>query len=86
MEDVAKTLDQDGDNVGNNLCVRLRGEDREGMEERTREDWSKIVRPKDEELERIARSIKSQYKNDKQVFVNFNNHFEGLGPLTIEKF
>jgi len=55
------------------------------MEERTGEDWSSIVRPKDEELQRIARSINYQYTNGKSVIVNVNNHYEGSAPLTIEK-
>lgn len=86
MNDVSKTLDQFGDKMGDTICVRLHGEDREGMEERTGEDWSKIVRPKDDEIERIAGSLDIQYRNGKQVIVNFNNHYEGSAPLTIEKF
>lgn len=86
MDDVVATLDQYGEKVGDTLCIRLHGEDREGMEERTGEDWSKIVRPKDEELERISGSIDYQYRNGRQVFVSINNHFEGSAPLTIEKF
>ncbi len=86
MDDVATILDQYGSKIGDTICVRLHGEDREGMEERTGEDWSKIVRPKDEEIERIAGSLKIQYGNGKRLIVNFNNHYEGSAPLTIEKF
>jgi uncharacterized protein YecE (DUF72 family) len=85
MDDVASMLDKFGDKIGDSLCIRLHGEDREGMEERTGEDWSKIVRPKDEEIEQIAGSIKYQYKNGKRIFVNINNHYEGSAPLTIDK-
>ncbi len=86
MDDVATILGQHGSRIGETVCVRLHGEDREGMEERTGEDWSKIVRPKDEEIERIAGSLKIQYGNGKRLIVNFNNHYEGSAPLTIEKF
>lgn len=85
MDNVAATLDQFGDKIGETLCIRLHGEDREGMEERTGEDWSKIVRPKDDEIERIAGSIKYLYKNGKRIFININNHYEGSAPLTIDK-
>ncbi len=86
MDDVPTILNQYGARIGDTICVRLHGEDREGMEERTGEDWSKIVRPKDEEIERIAGSLKIQYGNGKRLIVNFNNHYEGSAPLTIEKF
>lgn len=86
MDDVAAVLDQHGSRTGDTICVRLHGEDREGMEERTGEDWSKIVRSKDDEIERIAGSLNVQYRAGKQVIVNFNNHYEGSAPLTIEKF
>jgi uncharacterized protein YecE (DUF72 family) len=85
MDDVVSTLDQFRDKIGETLCIRLHGEDREGMEERTGEDWSKVVRPKNEEIERITGSIKYLYENGKRIFININNHYEGSAPLTIDK-
>jgi len=85
MDDVDKTLNQYGDKIGDTLCIRLHGEDREGMEERTGEDWSKIVRPKDAEIGRIMNDVGRLAKKDKKIFLNINNHFEGSAPLTIEK-
>lgn len=85
MDDVAKTLNQYGDKIGDTLCIRLHGEGREGMEERTGEDWSKIIRPKDEEIERITREVNELAETRKQIFINVNNHYEGSAPLTINK-
>jgi uncharacterized protein YecE (DUF72 family) len=85
MDDVATTLHKYEDLIGDTLCIRLHGEDREGMEERTGEDWSKIIRPKDEEIGRIMNEIGKLAKKDKKIFLNINNHFEGSAPLTIEK-
>jgi uncharacterized protein YecE (DUF72 family) len=86
MDDVAKMLDTYGNLIDDTFCVRLHGEDREGMEEKTGEDWSKIVRPKDEELARISYSIKKTFGHGKTVYININNHYEGSAPRTIEKF
>jgi len=85
MDDVAKTLNTYGNLIGNTFCVRLHGEDREGMEEKTGEDWSQIVRPKDEELVHIIPSIQILAENGKKGFINTNNHYEGSAPKTIEK-
>jgi uncharacterized protein YecE (DUF72 family) len=85
MEDIATVIDRHRTKIGDTICIRLHGEDREGMEVKTGEDWSKIVRNKDEELEKIAGSIDYLYKNGKRVFVNVNNHYEGSAPQTIEK-
>jgi uncharacterized protein YecE (DUF72 family) len=85
MDDVASILGRIGDRLGDSLCIRLHGEDREGMEERTGADWSRIVRPKDEELGRIAGTIDHQIRNGRSVYVNVNNHYEGSAPMTISK-
>ena len=85
MDDVVAVMEKFGDRMGGALCVRLHGEDREGMEERTGEDWSAVVRPKDGEIGRVAGSVDLQIRNGKTVYVNVNNHYEGSAPLTIEK-
>ncbi len=85
MDDVVGVMEKFGDRMGGALCVRLHGEDREGMEERTGEDWSAVVRAKDEEIERVAGSVDLQIRNGKTVYINVNNHYEGSAPLTIEK-
>ena len=85
MDDVGATLDSHGPRLGRRLCIRLHGEDREGMEERTGEDWSRVVRPKDAELERIIAFLKKLANEGMETYLNINNHYEGSAPLTIEK-
>jgi len=85
MDDVAQTIVRHEARTGDTLCIRLHGEDREGMEERTGTDWSRIVRPKDNELAAIMGSVHRLLSNDRKVFLNVNNHYEGSAPLTIEK-
>ncbi|MDX9898125.1 MAG: DUF72 domain-containing protein [Spirochaetia bacterium] len=85
MDDVARTIGTYGSLIGNSFCIRLHGEDREGMEEKTGSDWSKIVRPKDEELGRIVPAIKLLIEDNRKGFININNHYEGSAPRTIDK-
>ena len=85
MDDLAQVLDARGPSLGDVLCIRLHGEDREGMEERTGSDWSRVVRPKDEELGRIIGSVRKILGGDRKVFLNVNNHYEGCAPATIDK-
>jgi uncharacterized protein YecE (DUF72 family) len=85
MDDVCETARRAGEGLGKELCIRLHGEDREGMEERTGEDWSRIVRPKDEEIARVAGMVRELRTWGRTVWLNVNNHYEGSAPLTIEK-
>lgn len=85
MDDVAKIIDEHESRLGNTLCIRLHGEDREGMEERTGADWSRIIRPKNDELAAIMGAVHRLLASDRKVFLNVNNHYEGSAPLTIEK-
>ena len=67
------------------VVIRLHGPDRSGIEEKTGGDWSKIVEPKDEELDDVA-EIVNYFKNKKvDTYINVNNHYEGSAPLTIKK-
>lgn len=85
MEDIERTISSYGQLIGDAFCVRLHGEDREGMEEKTGADWSRVARPKDEELERIVPAIKRLAGYGKKAFVNANNHYEGSAPITLGK-
>jgi len=85
MDDVAGILDRHQDIMGNTICIRLHGEDREGMEEQIGSDWSRIIRPKDDELLRISSAAAKLVGAGKKAFINVNNHYEGSAPLTIQK-
>lgn len=67
------------------LVLRLHGPDREGIEDETGGDWSRIVHPRDAELQRIAAMLEECLAAGQEVYVNVNNHFEGSAPLTIER-
>jgi len=83
MDDAAATIDRFADRIGARLCLRLHGEDREGMEERSGKSWDRIIRPKDDELARISVSLTKVF--GREIYVNVNNHYEGSAPLTIER-
>ena len=65
--------------------VRLHGPDREGMEKLTGEKWDRIAAPKDAELSGIVDMTRDMLSRGLVVYLNVNNHYEGSGPLTIEK-
>ena len=83
MDDTTTTIDRFADGLGPRVCIRLHGEDREGMEERSGESWDRIIRPKDSELRRVAVSITKIF--GREIYINVNNHYEGSAPLTIER-
>lgn len=85
MDDSAMLLDRHSASLTDTICIRLHGEDREGMEERTGSDWSQIIRPKDDELLRITGAVTKLLGAGKKAFINVNNHYEGSAPLTIQK-
>jgi uncharacterized protein YecE (DUF72 family) len=85
MDDVPSLIERYRGRLGPGLCVRLHGEDREGMEEKTGEDWSRIVRPKDGELGRLVTALQRITGVDGLIFINVNNHYEGSAPLTMGK-
>ena len=85
MDDLAGVLARFGGRVRGRACLRLHGEDREGMEERTGEDWSRVVRPKDEDLARIVPEVLTLVDALDEIYLNANNHYEGSAPITIGK-
>ena len=68
------------------VVIRLHGEDRKGIEEKSGENWSKIISPKDLEIKNIIEMIKYLRLREIGTYINVNNHYEGSAPLTIEKF
>jgi uncharacterized protein YecE (DUF72 family) len=85
MDDAAALLERYGALFGPALCLRLHGEDREGMEAKSGEDWSRIIRPKDEDIERVLVATTRLLGGGRRVYLNVNNHYEGSAPLTIAK-
>ncbi len=85
MDDLAEVLSRYGSLIQGRACLRLHGEDRERMEERTGEEWNMVVNPKDEELARIIPAVDSLVDALDEIYLNVNNHYEGSAPLTISK-
>lgn len=85
MDDLAKTLALVAETSIPKLCIRLHGDDRSGIEQRTGSRWDALVQSKQDELEVIAPLLFKLAKEGRTIFVNVNNHYEGSAPLTIEK-
>ena len=73
------------DRLTGDVVVRLHGPDRAGMEERAGEDWSKILEPRDADLDALAGMLKDLELRQKNTWAFVNNHFEGCAPMTIER-
>ena len=71
--------------IKNLAVIRLHGPDRKGIEKIANENWNKIYVNRDKEIKQIVEMIKDLEKDEVDLFVNVNNHFEGSSPLTIEK-
>ena len=63
----------------------LYGPDREGIEERTGKDWSRILEPRDADLDALVTMLKDIKVRRQTAWVFANNHFEGCAPLTIDR-
>ncbi|EKD39729.1 MAG: hypothetical protein ACD_75C00309G0009 [uncultured bacterium] len=65
--------------------IRLHGGDRKEIEDRTGNDWSRIVEPKDHDLQSLAGMIVDLRDRNVETFLYVNNHFEGSAPRTIAR-
>ena len=63
----------------------MHGRDYEAMGKRQDKDWSKVVEPRDEELDGIAAMLKDIGAKGKQAWAFVNNPFEGCAPTSIER-
>ncbi|MBU1950856.1 MAG: DUF72 domain-containing protein, partial [Candidatus Eisenbacteria bacterium] len=67
------------------VVIRLHGGDRKEIEEKAKQQWNKIVEPRDKELLSVTNMIKDLLNNEVDVYLNINNHYEGSAPLTIDR-
>jgi uncharacterized protein YecE (DUF72 family) len=65
--------------------LRLHGSDRSGIEQKTKGLWHQIVEPQDARLTAAADITQGAIRSGVDVYVNVNNHYEGCGPLTIQR-
>ena len=71
--------------LGDTVVIRMHGPDRPGIEERTGNEWSRIVDPHDEDLDALVAMIRALRVQGRNVWAFINNHFEGSAPLTIRR-
>jgi len=85
MPAVADVYAKHADLLTGDVVVRMHGRDYEAMGKRQGKDWSKIVEPRDADLDRIAAMLKDIGARGKQAWAFVNNHFEGCAPKTIDR-
>lgn len=85
MPNIVETYRKIYPSLAGNVVIRLHGPDRSGIENESGGDWSRVLRPKDDELETIVKMIQHLRQNRVNVFLNINNHYEGSAPITIKK-
>jgi len=85
MPPIFELYEQHAGQLADNVVIRLHGPDREGMEERTGKDWSKVIEPRDADLEALAGMLRDLKVRRRRVWAFVNNHFEGCAPATIER-
>jgi uncharacterized protein YecE (DUF72 family) len=85
MPPVVETYQKNKSEIKNLAILRLHGPDRKGIEKMADDNWNKIYINRDKEIKDIVEMIKELEKNEVDLFVNVNNHFEGSAPLTIDK-
>ena len=67
------------------LVIRLHGPDREDIEAKTKGLWNQIIEPHDNSLRNTANIVQNSVARGFDTFVNFNNHYEGCAPLSIQR-
>lgn len=73
------------DQLTDETIVRFHGPDPEAMEARAGKDWSRIIEPRDAELDALAGMLKNMVLRKRKGWVFVNNHYEGCAPRTLEK-
>lgn len=85
MPSIFGIYEKHADKLTDTVVIRLHGPDREGMEARSGQDWSKIIEPRDADLDALATMLRDLKARRRNVWLMVNNHFEGSAPLTIER-
>ena len=83
MPHVYDVYNQHSDLINTNVVIRLLGGDRKEIEQKTNQQWNKIVEEKNDKslIAQMAGDIIGKGMN---CIINVNNHFEGSAPLTIQ--
>lgn len=85
MPPVIETYSKFKEYIRGLVVLRLHGPDRQGIEKISNENWNQIYINRDKEIDSLVKMIKEIQRNEVELLINVNNHFEGSAPLTIEK-
>jgi len=85
MPPIAQVAEKFDISTAKSTVIRLMGVDRWKVKMQAGKTWDKIVAPKDESIEGVAKVVREQVDKGREVFVNVNNHYEGCAVLTIGK-
>jgi uncharacterized protein YecE (DUF72 family) len=66
--------------------IRLHGGGRQEMELESGGVWNRVIAAKPEGLRAAVKIVRANARRRVLTFLNVNNHFEGSGPLTIQRF
>jgi uncharacterized protein YecE (DUF72 family) len=83
MPHIYEVYDEFWEYISGASVMRLLGGDRKEIEEKTGEQWNKIVDEKPDK-ERIVEMTKNILFRGGKVIININNHYEGSAPLSAE--
>lgn len=85
MPNILEIYERHKKKIKGKTVIRLHGPDRKEIEQITGGNWNEIVKPKDEELSKIAEMIYDMLNREVEIYLNVNNHYEGCAPKTIER-
>lgn len=85
MPSVFELYNRHREKIVDKSVIRLHGPDRKAIEKETGKIWSRIVQPKDKELQALGEMISDMQSRGVQPFIYVNNHFEGSAPRTIAR-
>lgn len=84
MDDICSTIDRFQSLFGPTISIRLHGEHRKEIEQVSGGNWNTILYDRERDLWDIAKRLLI-LKENHQLFVQVNNHYEGSAPLTIRR-
>jgi uncharacterized protein YecE (DUF72 family) len=68
-----------------NVILRLQAGGRADMERRSGGRWSRLIEPREAELDLVADTLRRLGDHGRTVWVFVNNHYEGSAPLTLAR-
>lgn len=85
MPPIFEVFDQFKMQVAGKTMIRLHGSGRQEMEKKTGKKWSRIVEPRNRDIDRLTTMLGVLADRQVETFLYVNNHFEGSAPRTITR-